>query len=262
MKAAKKIMFYLAVIYLFFMAYAWFYSDNMIFVPHATEYQDSTDTIKLTCADGVEISAVYLESPGSEFTFLYSHGNGEDLGDMLPFLAEYPKNGYSVLAYDYRGYGTSEGRPSEKGAYLDVDAAYDYLVNEAGVLPESIIVLGRSVGSGPSTYIASKRDSAGLVLISPFISAFRVMTVVPLFPFDKFNNIRRIGNVKVPLLVVHGTEDPVVPFWHGRKLYEKANEPKYSRWIEAAGHNEYVMLGGEEYWEIINEFTGKLRGKL
>ena len=108
----------------------------------------------------------------------------------------------------------------------DVEAAYAYLVNELGVAPQRIIVLGRSVGSGPATYLASRKPVGALLLESPFVSAFRVVTGIPILPFDKFNNLSRIGQVHCPALVVHGTADRVVAFWHGRKLYEAANEPK------------------------------------
>lgn len=235
--------------------YAYFFSDRMIFLPQPSTYQDNNQILKLTTKDGVKISAVYLPNPQAKFTILYSHGNAEDLGEISPILAELRNLGFAVFAYDYRGYGTSEGNPSEKTAYKDIDAAYDYLTQKLGVSPEKIILYGRSVGGGPSVDLASRQPVGGLILENTFVSTFRVVTQITLFPFDKFNNIEKIKKVRSPVLVMYGKADTVIPFWHGEKLFAAANEPKMFLAIETAGHNNFRETGSKEYDRALQEFT-------
>lgn len=235
--------------------YAYFFSDRMIFLPQPSTYQDNNQILKLTTKDGVKISAVYLPNPQAKFTILYSHGNAEDLGEISPILEELRNLGFAVFAYDYRGYGTSEGNPSEKTAYKDIDAAYDYLTQKLGVSPKKIILYGRSVGGGPSVDLASRQPVGGLILENTFVSTFRVVTQITLFPFDKFNNIEKIKNVRSPVLVMYGKADTVIPFWHGEKLFAAANEPKMFLAIETAGHNDFRETGSKEYDRALQEFT-------
>lgn len=235
--------------------YAYFFSDRMIFLPQPSTYQDNNQILKLTTKDGVKISAVYLPNPQAKFTILYSHGNAEDLGEISPILAELRNLGFAVFAYDYRGYGTSEGNPSEKTAYKDIDAAYDYLTQKLGVSPKKIILYGRSVGGGPSVDLASRQPVGGLILENTFVSTFRVVTQITLFPFDKFNNIEKIKKVRSPVLVMYGKADQVIPFWHGRELFATANEPKRVLVVETAGHNDFKDAAGKEYDRTLQEFT-------
>jgi abhydrolase domain-containing protein 17 len=250
-----RIMRSLVFIYACLGLYAYFFSDRMIFLPQPSSYQDTNQIRKLTTRDGVEISAVYLPNPQAKFTILYSHGNAEDLGHILPTLEELRNLGFAVFSYDYRGYGTSQGNPTEKTTYKDIDAAYNYLTQNLGVLPEKIILYGRSVGGGPSVDLASRKPIGGLILENTFVSTFRVATRVTLFPFDKFNNIAKIKNVRSPVLIMHGKADEIIPFWHGEKLFATANEPKRFLAIEGAGHNDFKLVAGEEYEQALAEFT-------
>src|SRR4029077_4486173 len=163
-------------LYLGLLLVAVFLSDRMIFLPHPSSYRDSAEVLKITTASGKKISAVYLPNPAAKFTLLVSHGNAEDLGDDRDWLDTLRHAGFSVFAYDYEGYGTSEGKPSEKACYEDVAAAYEFLAVDLKTAPDTIIIFGRSVGTGPAAHIAAKRPSAGVILQSPFVSAFRVLT--------------------------------------------------------------------------------------
>jgi fermentation-respiration switch protein FrsA (DUF1100 family) len=209
----------------------------------------------LTTADGTRITALYLPNPGATYTLLFSHGNAEDLGDDRPLLQQLRTAGFSVFAYDYHGYGTSGGTPSEKTVYSDVEAAYAYLTGTLRVPPERIISFGRSVGTGAAIELASRRPIGGLIVQSGFTTAFRVLTHVTLVPFDKFRNIDKISRVRCPVLVMHGRADGVIPLGHGLKLFERANTPKMSLWIEGAGHNDFELVAGERYFQAINEFA-------
>src|SRR5260370_14117469 len=148
----------------------------MIFLPHPSSYNDSPEILKLRSTNGSLISALYLPNPSARFTLLVSHGNAEDLGDDRYWLEDLRRAGFSVFAYDYQGYGTSQGKPSEKGAYDDEYAAYDYLIANLKIAPDRIIICGRSVRSGPAVHLAARRPAAGLILQSPVASAFRVLT--------------------------------------------------------------------------------------
>ena len=250
----------MALIYLLMMGHAYFFADRVIFQPSAPSYQDGESILKIPVGGHLAISALHLLNPGADYTILYSHGDAEDLGNIQGRLARYRERGFSIIAYDYQGYGTSPGRPSEKAACADIEAVYDHLVGRARVRPERIIVYGRSLGGGPSVDLAARRPVAGLVLESTFVSIFRVMAKVPLFPFDKFENIRKIEKVGCPVFVIHGKRDEIVPFWHGERLYRQAREPKMRLWVEGADHNNLVQVAAEEYWQGLERFTRLIGG--
>lgn len=252
---AQRMLSFVAALYLAFFLYAVFFSDSVIFQPHPSSYKDSPETLKLTTQNGKRISALYLRNPAAKFTLLVSHGNAEDLGDDRFWLEELRKIGFSVLAYDYEGYGTSEGKPSEQAAYRDENAAYDYLTQALKTAPETIIVYGRSVGSGPAVHLAARKPVAGLILQSPFVSAFRVLTRIPLLPLDKFPSYRDIGRVRCPLLIIHGESDRVIAPWHGRRLFLLANEPKRFLPIPGADHNDLEIVAGKIYTNALSEFA-------
>src|SRR5215469_7077717 len=119
-----------------------FFSDRLIFQPHPSSYHDDAGTLKITTRRGNKISAFYLPNPQAKFTLLVSHGNAEDLGDDRFWLEELQRAGFSVLAYDYEGYGTSEGKPGEQAAYDDEEAAYEYLTSNLHVATDQIIIFG------------------------------------------------------------------------------------------------------------------------
>ncbi len=248
----------LGFLYVYLLIYGAFFADGKIFLPQDSSYQDSDQILKLNSTPDLQISALWLPHPTATYTLLYSHGNAEDLGDVRPLLEELGSLGFSIFAYDYRGYGTSQGQPTEQGAYRDIDAAYGYLVDQLQIPPEQIIGYGRSVGSGPTVDLARRELLGGVILESPFVSAFRVLTHIPIVPFDKFANIDKIQAINAPLLILHGTEDRTIPIWHGQALYAEAQQPKYSLWVEGAGHNDLSRVAGESYGEAIQSFAQAL----
>ena len=198
---------------------------------------------------------MYLPNPAARYTVLFSHGNGEDLGDIGPDLLILRQLGFAVLAYDYHGYGTSEGTPSEGNCYLDIQAAYEHLTGTLKVPAERILIHGRSVGSGPSVDLASRRPCAGLMLESAFTSAFQTHWVGRLVPGDRFRNLQKMPHVPCPVLVMHGRRDWVVPFSHGQQLYAAACGPKRCLWVDAAGHNDLASVAGRQYDRAITDFA-------
>ncbi|MDJ0553815.1 MAG: alpha/beta hydrolase [Microcoleaceae cyanobacterium MO_207.B10] len=243
------------IIYVLVGVWAFFFSDRLIFLPRPSSYEENGQFIKLRSNDTVKITGLYLPNSEARYTILYSHGNAEDLGEILPRLKDLRDIGFSIFAYDYQGYGTSEGSPSVKGAYQDINSAYEYLTQKLGIPANQIIVYGRSVGGGPSVDLASRQPVAGLVIESSFTTTFRVVTRIPIYPFDKFPNIDKIKNVNCPVLVIHGNADLVVPFSHGQQLFGAANQPKLSFWVDGAGHIDLLEVAGEEYVKVMSKFV-------
>ncbi|MBD1868415.1 alpha/beta hydrolase [Cyanobacteria bacterium FACHB-471] len=244
----------LVFIYTFFMVYVFFVADRMIFLPQPASYQDTENILKLPVSDSEKISATYLPNPEADYTLLYIHGNAEDLGDIQPVLIRLQSWGFGVFAYDYRGYGTSDGKPSERNAYEEAETAYQYLTQQLGVSPDKVILYGRSVGGGSAVELATRHSVAGLILESTFTSAFRVVVPIPILPFDKFPSVQRIAQVDCPVLVMHGEADADIPVEHGRSLYDAAPEPKLSLWVEGAGHNDFTWVAEEQHQAALVEF--------
>lgn len=238
--------------------YAWLMADRYIFLPQPPSYGPSDDWVRVTASDGATLCAVHLPNPAARFTLLYSHGNAEDLGDVLPLLRELHDLGFGVFAYDYRGYGLSSGKPSTRGACLDVIAAYRCLTETLGVPPERVVPYGRSVGGGPSVHLAATERVGGLILQSTFTSAFVVMTRVTILPFDRFRNLALMRQVRCPVLVMHGRRDGVIPFSHGVRLYARAPEPKRCLWLDDVGHNSFPGGREAEFRAALREFEAVL----
>jgi fermentation-respiration switch protein FrsA (DUF1100 family) len=255
-----RILLALAALYAGFALLAYGLAERVIFQPHQASYRDTAEIRKITTRNGKRISALYLAAPAARFTLLVSHGNAEDLGDDQPWYDDLRAAGFNVLAYDYEGYGTSEGTPSEAAAYRDEQAAYDYLTGTLHLPPSQIVVYGRSVGTGPAVELASREPVGGLILQSPFLSAFRVLTHWPILPLDRFPSYRRIGRVKCPVLIMHGRQDEVIPFYHGARLFELARDPKRNLWVNAH-HNDFNMVARTEYLAAVREFAASLGGK-
>ncbi|GKY94065.1 hypothetical protein MPSEU_000373100 [Mayamaea pseudoterrestris] len=199
--------------------------------------------------------------PEEGITLLYSHANAEDLGSIYPwckFLSKMLQ--VNLFAYDYAGYGMAadEGPPSEEDCYADIEAAYDYLRHSLRVPAQNIVLYGRSLGSGPSCYLATKTalesqskpvkahdDEAhepvgGLILHAPFLSVYRVV-IDPgcTLPGDKFVNIDLLPMIRSPTILIHGTSDQIVPFYHSERLFEAIPKDYQARplYIEGMSHN-------------------------
>jgi abhydrolase domain-containing protein 17 len=255
----KRLVRSLLFIYTFFALYVFFRADSMMFLPQPASYRDTKEILKLPVNDTEKISALYLPNPQATYTLLYIHGNASDLGDVRPFLERLHSWGFSVFAYDYRGYGTSDGKPSEQNAYQDADVAYTYLTQQLKIPSKQILVYGNSLGGGSASRLASQYSIAGLILQSTFTSAFRVVVPFPLLPFDKFSNIEKLQKVRCPILIMHGQADQTIPFRHGQRLYEAASEPKRSLWVERAGHNDFTEVAGDRLRQTLLSFQNLVK---
>ena len=247
------ILFYLLLIFI-----GLFLSNKIIFPVPKPTYTDNEQIIKVSLPDKTKISLQLFEVKNPKFYIIYNHGNAVDLGLVYFKLIEASKElNSTILAYDYPGYGTSEGSPSESSLFAAADATYAYL-KSLNIKDSQIIIWGRSIGSGPATYLAWKYPVAGLFLESPFKSAFTVATHIPILPFDKFNNIAKIKSIDCPLLVMQGTKDHIIPCSHGKALYKLAKAPKYKLWVKNAGHNNLKDIADEKYWQTIKDFLDSI----
>lgn len=222
-------------------------ADRIIFQPPESTYDDGLSELFFLEGEEGPIAARSLARPENKYWVLFSHGNAEDLGFIQSRVNQIHAAGFNVLCYDYRGYGLTKGKPSESGCYEDILTAWNYLLTKTTA--DHIIIWGRSVGSGPSTWLASEKKAAMLLLESPFTSTFRVVTQLKLFPFDRFDNLGRIDELDEPLWIVHGNQDLIIFLSHGKRLFAAANSPKYMTILDGAGHNDVMERAGNEILE-------------
>lgn len=234
----KRLVRPLLFIYAGLLLIAIFFSERLIFPYRGCSYSNDLPGLKiLRTADGTRLATRFWKSPSEKFLVLFFHGNAEDLGHLDPIMTRLMLRGFSVLAMDYRGYGLSEGKVSERNCYEDARLLYRE-AQDMGYQPHQIIAWGRSVGGGLATELARSLDLRSLVLESAFTTAFRSLTTIPLFPFDRFNNLKKIKQVQEPLFVLHGDSDSIVPDWHSEKLFHRHSGRKERHLIPGAGHND------------------------
>lgn len=207
------------------------------------------------------VVACIIEPEGdSKGYILYQHGNNEDLGTIQSRLRLLAEQGWTVLAWDYPGYGQSPGSASEASVSAAVRDVARYARDTLGWPVSETVIYGRSIGGGPSVLLATEDAYKGLILESTFTSAFRVATRIKVMPFDVFDNWARIGQIQSPVLFLHGTSDRVVPFSHGTHLLGSAPEPKSHSWFKGGGHNNLPEDYRQQYLEAVNTFLNSLEG--
>ncbi len=245
----------IAFIYFALLLFAVSCSNSFIYQPPAAGYTSSTPCIySVPTPHGQEIGLFYLPAAPNMPTLLWSHGNAEDIGLLKQRFESFHARGYGILAYDYPGYGISEGSPSEKGCYMACETAWKRLTEHYKIEAKNIIIYGQSVGSGPACWLAERQQTGGLMLVSPITSAFRTVTRIPIFPGDQYPNIRRIKKIRTPLLIIHGDQDQVVGQWNGKKLYNLHSGPKQFVAIEGADHNNLFVLAEENILDALDHF--------
>jgi hypothetical protein len=207
--------------------------------------------VTLTTADRLSLLSWYLPPRDGRPVIAYFHGNGGHIGYRAGRLRKFAQKGYGVLMTEYRGYGGNPGTPTEPGLIADGAAALDFLGGEE-ITPNRLVIYGESLGSGVAVPLAAKREVAGLILEAPFTSVAEVAqyhySFMPASTLvrDRFDSLARIGDVKAPILILHGERDLIVPARFGRALFDAAPEPK-ELWIaQEAGHENLVRYGAFE----------------
>ncbi len=224
------------------------------------EYRD----VYLTTGDGVRIHGWHV--PGkSRTTLLWLHGNAGNISHRVDNIVILNRlTGLGVLIVDYRGYGLSEGSPSESGLYLDAEAAIEFLVSEVGLDPEEDIVLfGRSLGVGVAAEMATRHTVRCVILESGFTSvkgmasatrsSWMAALLLPLFD-ARYETLSKMSLIRSPVMVVHGEQDDIVPFSMARDLFEAATDPKRFHAVPGAMHNDVYRRGGSSYFQALNDF--------
>lgn len=253
--SAGRLLILFGIAYVLLTIGAHFLSLAMIFPRPPVKYQLGPDYVQLTAPDGVKIAGRLWANPKAKYTMLYLHGNYEDLGSLNDYLPQFADQGYAIFAIDYRRYGHSGGVPTEANTVTDTELAYEYLRTKLGVPADRILIFGYSLGGGPAVELARRQPAAGLILQGAFVSAYRVMTRIPVFPGDKFVNIAKVPQLKLPVLVVHGTADGTVPFWHGEALYEAVTARKQKLFVDGGPHTGLADFTGPRYWDELRKFT-------
>jgi fermentation-respiration switch protein FrsA (DUF1100 family) len=221
------------------------------------------EATSLLTKDGERLRGWVLTHPAPRAVVLYFHGNGGNLSVWAPILAGIYERGYTVRAIDYRGYGASTGRPTERGLYRDVDAAVEWIAREPGG-PVPLVYWGRSLGAAMAAYAATRHTPAGIILESGFPDVralFRsspAMRFVSLFSTYRFPANRFLEDARSPVLVMHGDRDRVIPFEAGRQLFEKIRGPKQFATIPGGDHNDLRPPDPAAYWSTVHAFIQSL----
>lgn len=220
------------------------------------------EDVFLETEDGVRVHAFWLPAEGASRALLFLHGNAGNASHRLPNARELVRLGIHVLLLDYRGYGLSEGRPSEAGVYADARAALAHLRDARGVPDSRSVLFGRSLGGAVAVELARGRELAGVVLESTF-SSMRDVARLHFGPLgalsgSRFESAAKIGEMRSPLLFIHGDRDEIVAHELGRRLFERAPEPKSFETLAGAGHNDTVQVGGRAYFERIRAFLDRV----
>jgi len=221
------------------------------------------ETVEFITDDGVKLHAWFVPADEPRGTLLFFHGNAGNISHRLDSLRIFHSLGLDTLILDYRGYGRSEGEPSEQGTYLDADAALRYLQKQRGVAAEDIIIFGRSLGAAIGAHLATRHQVRALILESAFTSVPEMAaTLYPFLParwLVRFSYATKdyVGNLSCPVLVIHSRDDEIVPFKQGETLFAVASPPK--RFLELrGGHNDGFLANRRAYVAALDEFIRAL----
>ncbi|PMR72213.1 alpha/beta hydrolase [Halomonas heilongjiangensis] len=267
----------LVLVYALVVSLAWGFQSRLLYLPHLGREHVGTpadlglawEPVTLSTEDGLSLDAWWIPADAPRASLLFFHGNAGNISHRLASIAQFHRLGLSVLILDYRGYGRSEGSPSEAGTARDARAGWRWLVEEAEAPPGEVVLFGRSLGAAVAAELASsltgEASPAAVILESPFRSvpklAQRLYPFLPArwlvrFDYDTEAYVRRIA---APLLVIHSREDEIIPFAEGRLVFAAAGEPK--RLLEIrGGHNTGFVDSEPDYSAGIDAFLSEEAG--
>jgi len=265
----------LALGYAALVALAYFFQTRLVYFPQIGREMAATprayglafEPVTLATADGEKLAAWWVPHERAAGTVLILHGNAGNISHRIDYLTMLNRLGYASLIVDYRGYGRSTGSPSEQGTYRDAEAAWDWLTKEKGVAAGDTILLGESLGGAVAAWLAARVKPRALVIASTFTSVPELgAQVYPFLPVRLISRFRydtrqAIKAVKAPILVAHSRDDDIIPFAHGKALYEAASEPK--RFLEMrGGHNDGFIFMRDEWVAELAAFLESARVRM
>ena len=250
------------LIYLVFMLFLYFYRRNLLYHPNENNYSGDNisvaiQKVKISTPDNIELVGWYHKKDLKNFkTLVFFHGNAGSLENRIYKLNHFQDMDINFLIIAWRGFSGNNGKPSEEGLYLDGKSAIDWLINN-GVNEKNLVLYGESLGTGVATHLAQNKNFAGVILETPFTSM--IDTAKKFYPYipvklllkDKFENYKKIKNINSPILIMHGEKDQIVPFEMGKKMFEIANEPKYSYFTK---YDNHMMEYDESLVKALNSF--------
>ena len=256
------------VVLVYFLATLGLYIFQRSLLYHPTENNYDGDRltvniekVKIVTEDNIDLLAWYHNKDINKFkTILYLHGNAGSLENRIHKINHFEDMNINFLLLSWRGFSGNKGEPTEQGLYQDARSAVKWLIKQ-GVFEENIIIYGESLGTGVTTEIAQNKNFAGIILESPFTSMVAAgKSKYPIFPIrlllkDRYESDKKIKNIKSPVLIMHGEQDNIVPFWMGEKMFELANEPKYSYFSK---YDDHMMDFNKELINSIKLFLKSL----
>jgi uncharacterized protein len=225
------------------------------------------EPIEISTADGETLHGWFVPAPAAKGTMLFFHGNAGNISHRMEYLLMFHRLGYNTFIFDYRGYGQSSGSPSESGTYLDAQSAWRYLTEAKGIPPARIVLFGESLGGAVAAWLAMNEKPGALVLASVFTSvpdmAAKIYPFLPVRLLSRFdyNTIEYLQFVTCPVFVAHSPQDDIVPFAHGRALYQAAPEPKQFLELQG-GHNSGFIFMQEDWMKALGKFIDTSLGNL
>ncbi len=246
------------------------FQDNLIFRPYKKLERTPADidlvfkNLKIKTHDSNTVHAWYIERKNPKGVVLFCHGNAGNISHRLDRIELLRKNSYSILIFDYRGYGESEGKPTENGLYDDALSCYQYMVRNLKIKPEEIILWGCSLGGSIASYVASQKKCRFLILESSFTSLSSLANkLYPFLPVKtllkySFNTQKHVESCDVPILLFHSPDDDLVPFSMGRRLFESAPGPKEFLSIKGS-HNDSFYLSRFEILDSLEDFNKRFK---
>ena len=265
----------IGVVYTLACTYLWARQGHFIFTPrreikktpaiHQLLYEDVYVTVEDKDGNKERIHSWWIPAdPFADKVLLYLHGSAINIGANVDPARRFHEMGFSVFLVSYRGFGNSDGEfPTEKQVYADVEAAWNYLITQKDIAPGNIFIYGHSIGGAIAIDLAIHHpDAAGLIVEATFTSIIDMAHLqyryrclpMNLIVEQKFDSLAKIGNLDVPVLFIHGTDDRRVPPEMSRRLYEKTFSPKRIKFIKGGGHNNSGTIGGEDYIRTIRDF--------
>ena len=255
------------VIYFLALVFLYFYQRSLLYHPNENNYSGDKisvdiEKVKIQTSDNIELLGWYHEKNLKDYkTLVYFHGNAGSLENRIHKLNHFQDMNINFLIVAWRGFNGNKGKPSEKGLYVDGKSTIDWLIKK-GVDEKNLILYGESLGTGVASHLAQNKNYAGVILETPFTSMidaaknFYPYIPVNLLLKDKFENYKKVKNINSPILIMHGEVDQIVPFSMGKKIYELANNPKYSYFTKYDNHmmeyDENLILALKSFFKSLN----------